>query len=67
VASASEGKIPIRLRTALGASALCALTDEKLTLANLPRLADVDNFSHHEPAGVSTLGGRVKKGEVGRR
>src|SRR5436853_31100 len=47
----------------------CALlTDEKLTLANLPRLADVDTFSHLlNQLGVSTHVAGVKKGQVGRR
>ena len=44
------------------------LTDEKLTLGNLPRLADVDNFSHLlNGLGVSTKVAGVKKGEFGRR
>src|SRR3954463_5038395 len=47
----------------------CALlTDEKLTLTNLPRLADVDTFSHLlNQLGVSTHVAGVKKGEFGRR
>ena len=47
----------------------CALlTDEKLTLTNLPRLADVDTFSHLlNQLGVSTKVAGVKKGEIGRR
>src|SRR5436309_13807850 len=47
----------------------CALlTDEKLTLANLPRLADVDTFSHLlNQLGVSTSVAGVKKGKIGRR
>src|SRR5205823_12068897 len=47
----------------------CALlTDEKLTLANLPRLADVDTFGHLlNQLGVSTHVAGVKKGEFGRR
>src|SRR5918996_1560746 len=47
----------------------CALlTDEKLTLANLPRLADVDTFSHLlNMLGVSTSVAGVKKGEFGRK
>src|SRR4051795_2693285 len=47
----------------------CALlTDEKLTLANLPRLADVDTFSHLlNQLGVSTHVAGVRKGEYGRR
>src|SRR4029450_6078237 len=47
----------------------CALlTAEKLTLTNLPRLADVDTFSHLlNQLGVSTSVAGVKKGEIGRR
>jgi UDP-N-acetylglucosamine 1-carboxyvinyltransferase len=47
----------------------CALlTAEKLTLSNLPRLADVDTFSHLlNQLGVSTSVAGVKKGEIGRR
>src|SRR5215207_1981931 len=47
----------------------CALlTEEKLTLTNLPRLADVDTFSHLlNQLGVSTSVAGVKKGEYGRR
>src|SRR3954453_10734723 len=47
----------------------CALlTAEQLTLTNLPRLADVDTFSHLlNQLGVSTSVAGVKKGEFGRR
>src|SRR3954470_24886424 len=47
----------------------CALlTEEKLTLTNLPRLADSDTFSHLlNQLGVSTSVAGVKKGEIGRR
>src|SRR5437868_5458692 len=47
----------------------CALlTEEKLTLTNLPRLADVDTFSHLlNQLGVSTSVAGVKKGEFGRK
>src|SRR5438067_13006878 len=47
----------------------CALlTEEKLTLTNLPRLADVDTFGHLlNQLGVSTHVAGVKKGEPGRR
>ena len=47
----------------------CALlTAEKLTLGNLPRLADVDNFSHLlNGLGASTKVAGVKKGEFGRK
>jgi UDP-N-acetylglucosamine 1-carboxyvinyltransferase len=65
-----EGKIPISgaKNSALALLPCALLTDEKLTLANLPRLADVDNFSHLlNGLGVSTKVAGVKKGEVGRR
>jgi UDP-N-acetylglucosamine 1-carboxyvinyltransferase len=65
-----EGKIPISgaKNSALALLPSALLTDEKLTLANLPRLADVDNFSHLlNGLGVSTKVAGVKKGEVGRR
>ncbi len=65
-----EGKIPISgaKNSALTLLPCALLTDEKLTLANLPRLADVDNFSHLlNQLGVSTKVAGVKKGEVGRR
>jgi len=65
-----EGKIPISgaKNSALALLPCSLLTDEKLTLANLPRLADVDNFSHLlNQLGVSTQVAGVKKGEVGRR
>jgi len=65
-----EGKIPISgaKNSALALLPCALLTDEKLTLANLPRLADVDNFSHLlNQLGVSTKVAGVKKGEVGRR
>src|SRR6478672_11491496 len=47
----------------------CAiLTDEKLTLSNLPRLADVDSFGHLlNELGVSTKIEGLTKGEIGRR
>ena len=47
----------------------CALlTEDKLTLTNLPRLADVDSFGHLlNQLGVSTSVAGVKKGEIGRR
>ena len=65
-----QGKIPISgaKNSALTLLPCALLTDEKLTLANLPRLADVDNFSHLlNGLGVSTKVAGVKKGEVGRR
>ena len=65
-----EGKIPISgaKNSALALLPCALLTEEKLTLANLPRLADVDNFSHLlNQLGVSTSVAGVKKGEVGRK
>ena len=65
-----EGQIPISgaKNSALALLPCALLTDEKLTLANLPRLADVDNFSHLlNQLGVSTSVAGVKKGEVGRK
>src|SRR4029453_904581 len=65
-----EGKIPISgaKNSALALLPCALLTDEKLTLANLPRLADVDNFSHlMNQLGVSTSVAGVKKGEGGRK
>ena len=65
-----EGAIPISgAKNAALALLPCALlTDQELTLANLPRLADVDNFSHLlNGLGVSTKVAGVKKGEAGRR
>src|SRR5687768_16912887 len=65
-----EGKIPISgAKNAALALLPCALlTDEKLTLTNLPRLADVDSFGHLlNQLGVSTKVEGVKPGEFGRR
>src|SRR4029450_8048949 len=65
-----KGRIPISgaKNAALTLMRCALLTDEKLTLANLPRLADVDNFSHlMNQLGVSTSVAGVKKGEVGRK
>src|SRR5881394_1640787 len=65
-----EGKIPISgaKNSALTLMPCALLTDEKVTLENLPRLADVDNFSHLlNQLGVSTSVAGVKKGEHGRR
>ena len=65
-----EGKIPISgAKNAALALLPCALlTDEKLTLSNLPRLADVDTFGHLlNQLGVSTSVAGVKKGEFGRK
>src|SRR5574339_41744 len=65
-----EGKIPISgaKNSSLTLLPCALLTDEKLTLANLPRLADVDSFGHLlNQLGVSTSVAGVKKGEIGRR
>jgi len=65
-----NGEIPISgaKNAALTLMPCALLTDEKLTLANLPRLADVDTFSHLlNQLGVSTTIAGVKKGEIGRR
>jgi UDP-N-acetylglucosamine 1-carboxyvinyltransferase len=65
-----EGQIPISgaKNSALTLLPCALLTDEKLTLTNLPRLADVDNFSHLlNGLGASTSVAGVKKGEIGRR
>src|SRR5256885_16410630 len=65
-----EGEIPISgaKNAALTLMPCALLTDEKLTLTNLPRLADVDTFSHLlNQLGVSTSIAGVKKGEFGRR
>jgi UDP-N-acetylglucosamine 1-carboxyvinyltransferase len=65
-----KGEIPISgaKNAALTLMPGALLTDEKLTLTNLPRLADVDTFSHLlNQLGVSTHVAGVKKGEIGRR
>jgi UDP-N-acetylglucosamine 1-carboxyvinyltransferase len=65
-----EGKIPISgaKNAALTLLPCALLTAEKLTLGNLPRLADVDSFGHLlNQLGVSTMIEGVKKGEIGRR
>ena len=65
-----EGKIPISgaKNAALTLLPCALLTEEKLTLGNLPRLADVDSFGHLlNQLGVSTMVEGVKKGEIGRR
>jgi UDP-N-acetylglucosamine 1-carboxyvinyltransferase len=65
-----EGQIPISgaKNAALTLLPCALLTDETLTLANLPRLADVDSFGHLlNQLGVSTSVAGVKKGEIGRR
>ena len=65
-----NGKIPISgaKNAALTLLPCALLTEDKLTLANLPRLADVDSFGHLlNGLGVSTSVAGVKKGEFGRR
>jgi len=65
-----KGDIPISgaKNAALTLMPCALLTEEKLTLTNLPRLADVDTFAHLlNQLGVSTHVAGVKKGEVGRR
>ncbi|HEX6072281.1 MAG TPA: UDP-N-acetylglucosamine 1-carboxyvinyltransferase, partial [Sphingomicrobium sp.] len=65
-----KGEIPISgaKNAALTLMPCALLTDEKLTLANLPRLADVDTFAHLlNQLGVSTHVAGVKKGQIGRR
>ncbi len=65
-----EGRIPISgaKNSALTLLPCALLTSEKLVLGNLPRLADVDNFSHLlNGLGASTKVAGVKKGEYGRR
>src|SRR5215203_4974111 len=65
-----QGKIPISgaKNSALALLPCALLTEEQLTLANLPRLADVDSFGHLlNQLGVSTSVAGVKKGEFGRQ
>ena len=65
-----KGEIPISgaKNAALTLLPCALLTDEKLTLTNLPRLADVDSFGHLlNQLGVSTSVAGVKKGEFGRK
>jgi len=65
-----KGEIPISgaKNAALTLMPCALLTEEKLTLRNLPRLADVDTFAHLlNQLGVSTHVAGVKKGEIGRR
>ena len=65
-----EGSIPISgAKNAALALLPCALlTDEPLTLTNLPRLADVDSFGHLlNQLGVSTMVAGVRGGQFGRR
>ncbi|GAA4746526.1 UDP-N-acetylglucosamine 1-carboxyvinyltransferase [Sphingomonas daechungensis] len=68
--STLKGDIPISgaKNAALTLIPCALLTEEKLTLANLPRLADVDSFGHlMNQLGVSTSVAGVKKGEFGRK
>jgi len=65
-----EGRIPISgaKNSALTLLPCALLTNEELTLGNLPRLADVDNFSHLlNGLGASTKVEGVRKGEFGRK
>ena len=65
-----EGVIPISgaKNSALALLPCALLTDQEVTLGNLPRLADVDNFSHLlNGLGASTKVAGVKPGEIGRR
>ena len=65
-----NGDIPISgaKNAALTLLPCALLTDEKLTLGNLPRLADVDTFGHLlNQLGVSTSVAGVRKGEFGRK
>lgn len=65
-----EGTIPISgaKNSALTLLPCALLTEDKLTLTNLPRLADVDSFGHLlNGLGVSTKVDGVKPGEIGRR
>ena len=65
-----EGEIPISgaKNAALTLLPCALLTEEPLTLSNLPRLADVDTFGHLlNVLGVSTKVAGVRKGEIGRR
>src|SRR5260221_1286443 len=65
-----SGEIPISgaKNAALTLMPCALLTDEKLTLGNLPRLADVDTFSHLlNQLGVSTSVAGFKNGQIGRR
>ncbi len=65
-----NGEIPISgaKNAALTLLPCALLTEEQLTLTNLPRLADVDTFSHLlNQLGVSTHVAGVKKGEYGRK
>jgi UDP-N-acetylglucosamine 1-carboxyvinyltransferase len=64
-----NGRIPISgaKNAALTLMPCALLTDEPLTLRNLPRLADVDSFGHLlNELGVSTSIEGSRKGEIGR-
>jgi UDP-N-acetylglucosamine 1-carboxyvinyltransferase len=64
-----NGKIPISgaKNAALTLMPCALLTDEPLTLRNLPRLADVDSFGHLlNQLGVSTMVEGARTGEFGR-
>ena len=64
-----EGRIPISgaKNAALTLMPCALLTDEPLTLRNLPRLADVDSFGHlFNQLGVSTTIEGARPGEFGR-
>jgi len=66
---ALNGKIPISgaKNAALTLMPCALLTDEPLTLRNLPRLADVDSFGHLlNELGVSTAVEGSRKGDFGR-
>jgi len=66
---ALNGRIPISgaKNAALTLMPCALLTDEPLTLRNLPRLADVDSFGHLlNQLGVSTTVEGARKGEFGR-
>jgi len=65
-----KGEIPISgaKNAALTLMPCALLTDEQLTLTNLPRLADVDTFCHLlNQLGVSTHVAGMRGGEYGRR
>src|SRR5690349_13466094 len=65
-----EGQIPISgaKNSALTLLPCALLTEEKLTLGNLPRLADVDSFGHLlNELGVSTKVSGAKKGAAPKR
>src|SRR5207237_5271848 len=64
-----SGKLPISgaKNAALTLLPCALLTDEPLTLRNLPRLADVDSFGHLlNQLGASTMVEGSRKGEFGR-